>query len=311
MVKPVNKPARICEEIANKTDTLAKTAKVLLSVLDVAAAIFTVISGTNAPSAGFNLLKTQLKDHKDVVSAVGFLGRAEWLNPKERSKILNSPLYKIVNKVTLTAGQILETVAFVDKLSYRYFVQPSLSFGALPILELVKNAFFAISISSTLYGAVKDSSRVSESLEKRKRKLWVLEKTKSVEKLQEKYKEKIGNASLEIKPKWKKYQEVLSGDNGLNNYLKHKIEAYKARVHNDTQNKQKAWMTIAASVTTLFMIFVGSSVMAFSLAAPVLTLPFVSLFMASSGLITNIVGLAKNLYIDVYIQPRNELRKGL
>jgi len=139
--------------VANSTDTLRRTSSVILASGNVATEVLQAffdncghiiaqIKAINAPFAAT----------KSLIDATSFIGRgAQWIDPHDRKDLLQSKA-KTLKMLTLTAGQCMNTIAFVDKLSYRFFSQTACCIGRnLPVFNLVKDSFFAASAGIGIY----------------------------------------------------------------------------------------------------------------------------------------------------------------
>jgi hypothetical protein len=152
--------------IADDADTLKKASSLTISVIDIALNIFSFFPGFEAVKAGFGLLRGRLNDLKTIINATSLLGRGfEWADDKERSKILTKSWQKAASRISLTVAQVFETVGFVDKLSFKFFTQPSLSIaGKMPIFDLVKNGLYLVSSAFALWDAKLDMDKADRGI---------------------------------------------------------------------------------------------------------------------------------------------------
>lgn len=142
--------AAICNLVVVNTDAIGKIAKVANSLFELSAY---ALEGAAESLKGAGQI---FKDFGDITGAIGILDRTvEWLDPKERGKILGTSgrrdWKKIASKVALTAAQFFAFVSFIDKATNKSLSTAALCLGKLPIIDLVKNVGFALSATITIY----------------------------------------------------------------------------------------------------------------------------------------------------------------
>jgi hypothetical protein len=92
----------------------------------------------------------------------------------------------------------------------------------------------------------------------------------------------------------------------IKNIFDYKIEKCDVQIHNANNLITKSWISIAAEVGKIFMIIVGTTLLALSLIFPILKTPAVNLTMSGCSLVSNTFGLTKNLYRDVFYKANME-----
>ncbi len=322
--------------IANHTDTLNKTVKVLIPAADIISGIAGFIPGAAGIQAGVSLFRAELNIAKGVINSTNVLERAcDWGIEASRKSLLKR-WEKAASRISLFAAQILETVLFIDKCTSSFFYQASLSLGNLPIFELVKGSLYAVSAAFGLWTAGQDLSTANSTKEKAELKLkkWsdetvekpdysekkaeynkqdiqgsihakkqlilacnVFSDQKSKKKLE---KELIGlNSELAAVEKYERYEEALKADDGLEKVKTHKSNKYEVRIANADKIIEKSWLAIAVQVGKIFMISVGMTVVGISTFYPALSGPVAKLVMSSCGLVAASLGLSRNIYSAV------------
>lgn len=271
--------AEAMSSIATKTDTTNKFIKVVISIAEVILSGLSFVPGTEAAKAGLGILKGRLNDAKSVINAAGILERpADWVRNKDLRD--GSNWQKTANRVALTAGQSMELVGFVDKVSLGFFSQAALSIGGvLPIFDMVKNVLFGVAAVFSIACSSKDLKKANGKETTISAKL-VSVRTAESDAITNKYAltdKSYKNADAE-------------------NIRKYKIEKYETQLADIKNTRTKNWVNIAAEVAKITMIVLGMSVVLLALTFPVLTVPAAVLVMSSLGLVANTLGLTKNLY---------------
>lgn len=103
--------------------------------------------------------------------------------------------------------------------------------------------------------------------------------------------------------KYENYLQAIEDDN-LQSLKDHKIEKYETRIANNKKICEKSWLSIVVDIGKIVMISLGMFVAATAVMFPVLTLPTATLVITSLSLISNSLGLTKNLYS--VIGPKQE-----
>lgn len=226
--------AKACGSIDEKTDTLGKFVKVVIPVLDIAKTVFSLVPGYAGLCTGLDLLRGQLNTAKSVINATNILERGwEWSDHKARAAVLSS-WKKTANRVTLTAAQVLETVGFVDKLSYGFFSQASMTLAHIPVIDMVKNTLYMASATFGIWYAapelIKARKGIAEGSQSRKKWKQLQMELGSAEQFQSKkvaakYQAKIDQAEKCCKgadgariARWKEYVAALEKDASQENY---------------------------------------------------------------------------------------------
>ncbi|CCB90373.1 putative uncharacterized protein [Waddlia chondrophila 2032/99] len=98
--------------------------------------------------------------------------------------------------------------------------------------------------------------------------------------------------------KYEKYLQAIN-EGKVKKIKEHKIEKYETRIANCKKIREKSWLSIAVDIGKIVMISLGMFVAAFSLTFPLLTLPTAALVITSMSLVSNALGLTKNIYSAV------------
>lgn len=98
--------------------------------------------------------------------------------------------------------------------------------------------------------------------------------------------------------KYEKYLRAIN-EGKVKKIKEHKIEKYETRIANYNKKREKSWLSIAVDIGKIVMILLGMFVAAFSLTFPLLTLPTAALVITSMSLVSNALGLTKNIYSAV------------
>lgn len=182
-------PVQAMGLMANQTDTLNKTIKVMIPIADIVSGILGFIPGTAAVQAGISLFRGELNTAKGVINATNVVERAcDWGIEKNRNALLKR-WEKVANRVALAAAQALETVLLIDKCSSGFFYQASMMTCNLPIFEVVKGLLYMMSAACGLLAAAKDVSAAYSTKEESEGEIL---KWKEIEllSLEDRYKEK-------------------------------------------------------------------------------------------------------------------------
>jgi hypothetical protein len=277
------KALKQADYLVTNTEALSKISKVALALIGLLTTIFTAfVPGAGAAIDILAKLKIAPGGFVALTNATSIVDRFfDFTDPKQLAAISKN-WQKLVGRITLTAGQVLDTVSFLDNVKIIDIgAFGSNAVGNLSIISLVKNSLIAASALLGLCDASKTIRATKGKLDHDS------DYKESVIKLGQWEKNNEDEVKKHISEKGKVYNTTTSPKE-LKNY---KIAKYKKLVANARAPITKAWIAIAADASKLAIVVLSSIALMLIVTAPVALV-----VVASCGLAAATIGLVKTMY---------------
>jgi hypothetical protein len=278
---PVANVARTTVDIGNflvnDTDAFNRASKVAQAIIGFLSTILTEFApGTGAALDVLAKLRVAPDAAVAITNATCVVQRVhDFTDPTERARITKTP-QKLISRITLTVGQALDTVRFLDSMDI-VNVGPlnASAMGKLSIINLVKNAFIVISSVFSIWDSAKTISAEKASSARAKLQDWTAKQPADV--------------AQHITDNAAQYGE----DVDANAFQAYKVEKYTKKVENSNFAIKKAWVSIAADIAKMAIIVLSSVALAFLISNTVSAVVLAVTALAAASL-----GLGKTLYSE-------------
>lgn len=260
--------------LVNNTDAFNKISKLALAIIGFITTILTqYVPGAAAALNLLSKIKIGPEAAVNITNATGIVERLfEFTDPRKFEDIKKTP-QKLISRITLTAGQILDTVTVFDNLEViDVSAFNPVAVGKLSTIVLIKNAFITISsifsiwdAAKTIHGAPTTRAKAQAKLQK-----WTGMQPTAVQQY--------------IQSKPAKYA-AEADDNALQ---AHKQNKWTIKLRNCNNTLPKAWVSIAADIAKIAIIALSSIALIFLIATPLSMIAI-----GATGLVTATLGLLK------------------